>query len=267
MKRRSSVAARQLVILCIAVGSLAAQTSFAPTAPLPPEIVLLARIKQHAVETLTKQPNYTCVESIERGRRNRQALDFRIDDNLRFEVAWIDGKELFAPPGAKRFDEKDIRELVPTGAVSSGDFALHAHTVFASTVPTYEARGEEKLGPRAAVRYDYRVPRLFSGYSIRIRSAEAVVGYHGSFWVDPVSLDLERLDVIPDELPPELGLRSAFQRIEYARFPIGGTDFLLPASSEMALIHTDGSATRNRVQFTSCREYAGRSVVRFDDPQ
>ena len=36
--------------------------------PLAPEVVLLAGIKQHMAGVLSRQPNYTCQETIEIGR-------------------------------------------------------------------------------------------------------------------------------------------------------------------------------------------------------
>ena len=244
-----------------------AQTGAAPEQTgLAPEVLLLARIKLHMMETLVRQPDYTCLETVERSRRDASTRKYRLEDTLRIEVALVDHKEMFAWPGSKQFEDKEIRELVPTGAFGTGDFALHARSVFGGNAASFEARGEEKLGGRDAVRFDFHVPRMLSGYTIRNQDTQAVVGYHGSFWVDPESLDALRLLVIADDLPPELKLRLVTDSMDYARATIGDGDFLLPESSEVVLVGVDGQESRNRLRFTACHQFAGQSVLSFDDP-
>src|SRR5579863_7681992 len=118
---------------------------------LAPEVLLLARIKLHMMETLVRQPDYTCLETVERSRRDASTRKYRLEDTLRIEVALVDHKEMFAWPGSKQFEDKEIRELVPTGAFGTGDFALHARSVFGGGAATFESRGEEKLGGRDAM--------------------------------------------------------------------------------------------------------------------
>src|SRR5215472_13590336 len=113
--------------------------------------VLLARIKNHMMETLARQPNYTCLETVERSRRDGSTHKFRLEDTLRIEVALVDSKEMFAWPGSKQFEDRDFRELIPTGTFGTGDFALHSRSVFGGNVANFEARGEEKLDGRMAV--------------------------------------------------------------------------------------------------------------------
>ncbi|MBV9399574.1 MAG: hypothetical protein JO062_16445 [Bryobacterales bacterium] len=227
---------------------------------------VLAQIKNHMVETLARQPNYTCLETVERSRRDGSTRKFRLQDTLRIEVALVDGKEMFAWPGSKQFEDRDFRELIPTGTFGTGDFALHARSVFGGNSPVYQPQGEQKLDGRPAVQYDFRVARQRSGYQIRTRDAEAVIGYHGSFYVDPQSFDLMRLEVVGDDLPSQLKLKAIWDRMDYAHLRIGDGDFLLPDSSEIVVIDLNGEESRNRVRFSACHQYAGRSTLSFEDP-
>jgi hypothetical protein len=95
---------------------------------------------------------------------------------------------------------------------------------------------------------------------------KAIVGYHGSFDADPKSLDLERIEVIADDIPTELRLTSAEDRVAYARTEIGSGEFLLPSTSELSMVNLDGSENRNQVRFDACRQFTGESVLTFDDP-
>jgi len=232
--------------------------------PLSPDVLLLARIKARAAENLRRLPNYTCTQTIERSRRGAKARKFEPLDTLRLEVALVEGKELFSWPGAGKFEEKGIGEIVGSGgAIGNGSFALHAKSVFLSHAPTFTHVGETTLNGRPAIRYDYRIPQMLSGYQIRIGPNQALVEYHGSFWVDADSLDLIRLEVHADNPPPNLNLTEASDTMEYQRARIGGGDFLLPQSSELLMIDLVGNASRNRTQFSACRQYAGESKLSF----
>jgi hypothetical protein len=226
---------------------------------------LLGRIKVHMQQVLRHEPNYTCLETMERTRRVGLARQFQMQDTLRLEVALVEGREMFAWPGSKQFESDDLRSMISSGTYGNGSFALFARAVFLSSSPTFDYRGQEQRYGKTLERFDFRVTRLASGYSIRIEDREAVVGYRGSFWADPQSLDTTRLEVIADDIPPELNLASARDRIDYARVQIGPEDFLLPSESELAMIHPDGEESRNYTRFTNCRQYSGESVLRFDE--
>ena len=248
---------RRIVILTTAV-CLRAQT-------LDPATLLLSRIRVHAATTLARQPNYTCVETIERQRRTGPAKKLQMQDTLRLEVALVDSKEMFAWPGSKKFEDTDLRKMITTGAFGNGNFAIHARAIFTTGAPTFDHRGLVALQGRAAIRYDFHVSRLMSGYHIRMHDREAVVGYHGSFYVDPDSLDLRRLDVVAEDIPYEIGLTDSTDRVDYGQVKIGADSFLLPVESELSMTDVNGQESRNYVRFSACRQYSGESVLRFDD--
>ena len=231
--------------------------------PLAPEILLLARIKQHMAQVLTRQPNYTCLETIERSTRSGRGRKFQLVDALHLEVAVVDGKELFSWPGEREFKERDLRELAPTGAIGNGSFALHARSVFMSGTPLITYKGEEVIDGRAVARFDYTVPQFRSGYRITVGPHSGITGYRGSFWNDLETLDVMRLDVEAVDLPPVLPLRAARDSMQYERVAIGESTFLLPRSSEMVMEDFQGGASRNVIHFSRCRQYAGESTLSF----
>ena len=150
------------------------------------------------MEGLANQPNYTCVETVERSRRNGASGKFELLDTLRVEVALVNGREMFAWPGSKQFEDKDIREFIPTGMFGKGDFALHARVVFGTNLPTFEVHGDSARR--------FRPPRASTSgcsasaaHSRARREVMLPVGYHGSFYADPLSLDVRRLEIVADE--------------------------------------------------------------------
>ncbi len=232
---------------------------------LSPELSLLSKIRRHAIQNLQRQPNYTCVETVERTRRSARTKKFQLMDTLRLEVGLVNGKEMFAWPGEKKFEYVDLIKMVPEGAIGNGSFALHERAIFEGQGATFQYRGEEPLGGRPSVRFDYKVPLLMSGYTLRVSNRQAVVGYHGSVYADPKSFDVQRLEVAADNIPVQLGLAEAADRVEYARITIGEGEFLLPETSELTMTFLDRGESRNRIRFSSCREFTGESVLTFDE--
>jgi hypothetical protein len=137
--------------------------------------------------------------------------------------------------------------------------------LFTTRVATFHYVGKEDFQGNKAIRFDYNVPQMLSGYRIRVSTASAIVGYHGSFYANPETFDMERIQVLADDLPPDLRLASTEDKIDYAVARIGDGDFLLPAQSELTMIGLQGGEEHNHVRFTSCRQFSGESVVTFED--
>jgi hypothetical protein len=225
---------------------------------------LLPRIRENMTGLLLRQPNYTCTETVERSRQmagNRE----RIEDTLRLEVALVDGKEMFAWPGSKQFEDHEISSMVGTGMFGNGNFAIYARILFLSNVATFEDRGETQLGGHPVRRYDFRVSRLISGHRLKVNDREAVVGFHGSFYADPVTLDVRRMEVVAEDIPADLNLLGAETTVDYGRLKIGEEEFLLPVESRLMMAMPD-QVDRNWVRFSSCQRFAGESTLSFNDP-
>jgi hypothetical protein len=228
------------------------------------EADLLPRIRAKMAKILQRQPDYTCTETVE---RTRQVVGSRarIEDTLRLEVALVNGKEMFAWPGSKQFEDRDLSELVSTGMFGNGNFAIYARIVFLADVAVFEDRGEAQLDGRPARHYDFRVSRSTSGFRLRVDDREAVVGFHGSFYADPVTLDLRRMEVEAEDIPAELNVLDAETVVDFGRLLIGDEEFLLPVESQLMMAMPD-MVNRNSIQFSSCRKFAGESILSFNDP-
>ena len=226
-------------------------------------------------QNLARVPNYTCLETISRGRHGPERLvisvpgkqvPFRRIDVLRLEVAEVGGSEYFAHAGEHNFEKKDIAEFANGGLIGNGMFSLFAHDVFLTDAPTFQFIGEVQMDGRSLLRYDFKVPQFISGYHLGTNLGAASVGFHGSFWADPQTFDAARLDIIADDIPSYIGLTNAGNRIDYAIVRIGSADALLPQSGELKTREAHGWENRNQISFTHCREYGVASVIKFDDP-
>ena len=91
---------------------------------LPRDLLLLRNVKVRMKQRLSRVPNYTCLETMVRTRRAPPSLiiavpgksvPYRRADVVRFEVAEVEGAELFALPGNHDFRATPLRRLHPPG--------------------------------------------------------------------------------------------------------------------------------------------------------
>ncbi len=239
--------------------------AMAVNAQIPPAgQSLLDRIKIRAAENLRRLPNYTCTENIGRSLRLGRRGPLRPKDTVRLNVAYVGGKELFGLPGAGRVDQSDLSKLVD-GPIGNGQFAVFVRSIFLEQGATFSQSSQTKLDGRQASRFDYTMPFAHSGFNIKSSVDEAIVGYSGSFWVTAETLDLMRLVVSADGLPPRLKMASDVTSTDYGLVSIGGSPFLLPVRSIHAGKDVFGEEVRNVITFENCREFVGQSVLKFSD--
>ncbi len=227
----------------------------------------LVKIKSAVEDNLDRLPNYTCTESIQ--RFERPLIDgqrkLMMSEAVRLEVAFVDGSELFGWPGASKMDEADIGKMID-GSIGNGYFGLFSQNVFSAPSATYQYVNDDALDGKPAVHYDYHVPKSSGLYVIRGSPGSVVVGFHGSFWVNPATLDLIRMTVTVDDPPVVLGISATSSVLDFERKPIGSSSFVLPRAAQLLVVDTDGMEKENRLSFAGCHQFVGESVLKFDVP-
>jgi hypothetical protein len=232
-------------------------------AKTPPDNGLLARIREHMQQRLSKVPNYTCRETIERAERRGTMSGFMVMDTMLLEVAQVGGRELLAWPGG-RFEAKPLSAFATSGLMSNGAFAMHARALFFGDRATWKYGGERIEEGRKLVRFDFVVLKDKSGYRVRSASGAANIPYHGFILADPQTLDVARIEVFSDSIPRPVGMERADMVIEYQRARIGASDALLPRSATVVSTLRDRKVKqRNRIEFSGCRQYGSESVISF----
>jgi len=110
------------------------------------------------------------------------------------------------------------------------------------------------------------MPEEKSGFLVTHDSAQGIVPYKGSFWVDVDTLDLVRLELKADHIPSYIGVRVVEESMTYKVMRIRDSDFLLPRDSQVAAFDSAGNYSLNMISLEGCREFAGQSVVTFGAP-
>ena len=227
----------------------------------------LAKIKTAVEENLSRLPNYTCTESIEQAERVVMDGKSKVTrlEKTRMEVAFVEGKELFGWPGAAKIDQSDVAKMIK-GSIGNGYFGLFSKTIFQVPSTTFQYVDATELEGKPAVHYDYRVPQITGAYLIKTGVGNAAVGFHGSFWVNPTTLDLIRITVLADEIPPVLGIASTSSILDFERQRIGSSAFVLPRGAELVVTDSDRAGREVRLSFAGCHQFVGESALKFDDP-
>jgi hypothetical protein len=212
-------------------------------------------------QDLESLPEYTCIETVQRFINSKPV------DTIRLEILFTGKKELYASPGSRSFKDDDPSAFIASGMIGDGMLGTRLHNIFLSGATVFQWRGEEETGRdrgwARAVKYDFRISRLESQYTVSSRGWSGVVGMKGSFWADPETFELLRVEIHADEIPPMLPVRDVVTLSNYARMRIGERDVMLPQSSELQMYHLDGSLSLDIFDFTHCRSYHAESTIAF----
>jgi hypothetical protein len=234
-----------------------------PGQDLPPWLLLLARVKQHGRATFEHIPDYVCLETIRRFEKPRSGASFRPIDTLHLEVASVGGKELFARQGAARFGNGDLHAFILEGVISSGAFSATPLNLFVQDVARITPLTQEGILTGLTLGFHFEESAMNAGFVVQSGRSKGQAGVRGTFWVDPQTLDLVRVEEQAVDLPPILLMRDLATSINYARTRIGSSDPLLPQSAETVVTDFYGGQKKNAIEFTGCREYMSESVVHF----
>jgi hypothetical protein len=215
---------------------------------------LLTRIRDHLREYVSELPDYTCRVTIERSARQGSRGAFQLRDRVRVEVVYSGGNELYAWPGSNGF-ERSISELLPAhGMVSDGSYAMHMRTLFLRNVASFD----EPRQVKGQIQLGFRVPALRSGYAMTTPDGTVPAALEGTVWIDPDRLDVEKLEVHVDTR-----LGHSVETTTYARERIGDAEFVVPQSTDLVMLPSDGMQARNYSRFEDYHKFAGRSTVSY----
>ena len=249
-------------------------------------IDVLAILRDRVLEHGQQIPNHTCVETVERSRfdhtgqplkscdailaAHRQMgasarLRLATSDRLRLDVALSMEREIYSWAGANRFEDGDIDELIPRGAMGTGPFASFLLSVFVGRPQTFVFEGDTAPAGRTLYEYSFTVPREESHFRFKTHGQWIITGYSGSLLVDPKSSDLARLTVRTEELPSETETCEVDTALDYSKVQLSGGMVFLPSSTNQRFVGRDGEESENVYTFSSCRDFQAESSIDYGD--
>lgn len=250
--------------LSIGVVAWAAPPGKEPAEPDQSELV--SRAIQVVGGMLHRLPDYTCLETLARSERKAHGKKFRMLDRVRVEVAYVNGEELYAWPGATKFGGMDLRKAISgQGAFSTGNFGERLTNAYLTGVPLQLA-GKDTINGRAAWKFTQSIPAVMSHFDIIVPPAKATAGYNVTAWHDAASLDLLRFELQSDDLPKAFPVRRTFEAVEYEAVQVNGQPVRMPVMTELSMTTRSGVEDRTVSTFSNCREYIGESKLTFEEP-
>ena len=172
---------------------------------------------------------------------------------------------MFSWAGAGKFETKNVDDLIEGGASGSGDFAAFLLSVFGGEADKIVYQGLRESPQGRFALFNYNVPLEKSQYTYHTTGANRIIGYSGTFLVDPDNAELQRLTVETSEFPAGESACRVEHTMDYHRVKIGSGNFMLPEVTVMDVLFRNGGASHNETVYSDCREFAGETTIRFDD--
>lgn len=262
---------------------------------------LLLNAGRSVMDTVARLPKYVCTATIERSRyepdttqlraRGKPPVDSCDDivaevnsanwkqrlsssDRVRLDVALSHDRsglvsEMYSWVGDDRFSDRDLFEIVPDGAMSTGTFAAMLTSIFGGNATRFFYNGDTAGGEKQLSEFGFRVPEEKSHYLYVFGKAnqEARVAYGGTLLVDPETSDLVRLVIRTAPLRRETGACELTRTVDYGRVRLHDADFLLPTKARISIVHSDETVAENVIHYSDCREFHSESAVKFEPLQ
>lgn len=237
---------------------------------------LLTRIRQNVAEQLSRSANYTCTETLNRSYYRNNGFDMAIggpdavaipknellQDRLRLDIAVSEGKEIYAWHGASRFSTSELTEIVRHGPVSTGQFVGYLKNIF--LMPGVKFTYREQSAATGVYRFEFDVPLKASGSHVHSRSGNPVIPFHGWFTARTSDLQLNRVDVIDDQLPSDSNIQSVHTTLKYQLSQLFGRKTLVPSLFILEIQDDEHIFSVSRGAYSGCREYTTESSIHFD---
>jgi hypothetical protein len=266
----------QLLLLAGLAARLMAQ-------PDPSELLL--RVRENVMRTVDRLPRYMCTQTIDRSqyepdrqvfvkdceelelsRSTRWNLLRTTSDRLRLDVGVSARREIYSWVGENQFGNRSLFEIVNEGSVSTGSFQGFLDLVFRSDHADFSYVREISEAGRNLMEYRYRVPLETSHYYFRSGGQSLTTAYEGTVLADPAAAELVRLTVRTSHMPSETGACAAATTMNYTRFRLNGSDFLLPSETILHIEKLNGVETENKTVSSGCHEFLGESTLKFEAP-
>lgn len=227
-------------------------------------------VSQHALDYMDALPNFTCIEitrrSVDPAGKGRWRAKDSITEVLRYQERHEWRATLQVNGRRSHVSRADFK-----GTLSSGEFGVLLKAVFDPAAnAAFEWKDWATLDGRPAHLFAYRVSAHTSKYVLDAPTTgggQAVVGFHGLFYVDRETLAVRRITVEADAIPARFPIRESSLTVDYDYVAIGDHDHMMPVAAQLLVRRGKRYMVRNDVEFREYKRYAAASTVRFTAPE
>lgn len=86
-------------------------------------------------------------------------------------------------------------------------------------------------------------------------------GFHGLLYLDPTTLNVRRISIDADDVPPALHVRASSMSVDYSWISMQGHDFLLPVHGAVSLQVNRGRPVLNEFEFRDYHRFGSQSRI------
>jgi hypothetical protein len=209
------------------------------------------------IDSLGNTPDFVCAISIERTERIGRAAPVTLPA-VQVTGGVINAKELYAWPAGED-DRIRLREVLAVLAKGgSGNLALYSRAIFVTTDASFYGFVNETKAGVSLSRTDFAMPQPASTYSLDAGGKPISLGYTGSIWVDPTTLDTLRVALRADDPPAGTDIKSVTQSVEFTHAKFGPNTVVIPVNMEFDLQERSGREQRLVSHFSDCRQYTSQ---------
>jgi len=216
------------------------------------------RIREKMIGSLNNTPDFVCSESIVQTEHLPGKAPVTLPP-LHVEAGVINGNELYAWP-ASEDDRARLRKILAVFAEGgSGSFALYSRAVFVTTDASFYGLVNESEDGASLSRTDFAMPQTASTYTLDAGGKPETLGYTGSIWMNPGTLETVRLDLREDDPPSASDIKSVKQDLEFGHTRFGPNTVVLPATTDFDLVERSGGEEHLVGHLSACRQYFSKS--------
>jgi hypothetical protein len=227
---------------------------------------IVGKVRTYAAEYMDRLPNFLCTQTTTHSTAGKKGEHWRRRDTQTAQLVFAGGKEKRTTQAVNGKpvlggSSRGLRNQLTT----EGEFGILLANILGpnswaeiSWGGFETLRGHEVAVVKYAVDQEHSTLRLSRDY----RTA-AIVPYSGEVFADPATGAVLRITKQISEIPPELETENSRTVIDYDKFAIGGTDYLLPSAAYVEMTIRSGRL-RNEMSFEGYRKFEANSTITFE---
>lgn len=238
-----------------------------PVIPVPSsreQDEILEKVRAYALGYDKQLPDFICTQ-VTRRYYDPAGLEFwHLSDTITARLSYFQNKEEKKVTSVNgRYQEMEYDRL--GGATSTGEFGSLLKQVFEPATQTrFDWERWATLRGRRMYVFSYRVLQANSQWKIIYdKTVDVTPGYRGLIFIDRDTLQVMRITLEAEDIPPSFPVQQAATRLDYDYAAISEREFLLPLRAEIRM-RSGKNLIKNDVEFRLYRKFGTESSIVFD---